>query len=280
MKIEYKVDKDQIKLKDYLKEQGISRNLGRKIKLYGMMLVNGEKVLNYHLLRKGDHLIITFNEEKNAGFMPKNEKIEIIYEDEYFLVLDKPSNLSSQPSRKHLEDNLIFRIQHYFDSEGIESNIHLVTRLDFATSGLMIVAKSGFVHHQFTKIDILKKYLAKTEKLLPEKAGKISLPIIRENLPSIKRKVSEDGKIAITHYQLIDEKEKIVELILETGRTHQIRVHLSYFGATICGDRLYGIGGDEMYLYSYYLKFNHPITKKEIELIKYPKWYGGCICQI
>lgn len=275
MKLEYTIKDNDIMVKDFLLQNGVSRNFGRKIKLYGKIYVNDVEVKNYYNLKCNDKLVIIYDEDKNNNILNVEKPIDILFEDEYLLVINKPINLSSLPSRKHIEDNLISRIHAYFKNNNISSNVHLINRLDFSTSGLVIVAKDGFIHSTLGKENITRKYLAKIEKDLPDLKGKIDLPISRENEYSIRRMVNPNGKRAVTYYQVINTLEKIVELTLETGRTHQIRVHLSYLGSSIVGDKLYGIPGEEMYLHCYFLELMHPITKETYKFTKYPRWYGG-----
>ena len=138
----------------------------------------------------------------------------------------------------------------------------------------MIVAKSNVCQSELAKIDINKKYLAKVSGILDKKEGLIDLPIARKEAPSILRYVSKDGKEAKTIYKVLKEEnnESLVELTLLTGRCHQIRVHLSYMNHPIIGDKLYGCGGDMLYLHAYYLSFVHPFTGRTIEIKNYPNW--------
>ena len=209
-------------------------------------------------------------------------EIEILYEDDYILVVNKPNGISSQPSRKHQTDNLISCIKSYFIKNNIQSNIHLVNRLDFSTSGLMIIAKDGVTHFEFSKINILKKYVCEIEGHINPDNGVINLPIDRYEAPSIKRYVSENGKPSITYYNVIKKKNNtdIVDVTLGTGRTHQIRVHFSHLGHPLIGDELYGKKDEFLKLHCYCLSFNHPWDDtKKIEVIKYPFWIEEEVCQ-
>lgn len=274
MKLKYIVDEDSV-VKEYILRQGISRKLGRKIKLYGKILINGKEAKNYFEIHKDDVLEIELEEESNPEIPTTNLPIDIIYEDEYFLVINKPTNLSSQPSKKHYEDNLISRVKSYYQNKGIINNIHLVNRLDYGTSGLLIIAKNGYIHYLLSAIEFEKRYLAFVEGILEEKSGVISLPIIRLENSTIKRGVGLNGQEAITIFKVIKEYENksLLELQLVTGRCHQIRVHLSHINHPIIGDKLYGNSSDELLLHSYFLKFVHPITKEEILLKKLPNWF-------
>ena len=156
MQLRFIIEKEDI-VKNFLRRNHISRRLGRKIKWNGNIFINGVESKNWFTLHPGDELIIHFDEEPNSEIVASYLPIEILYEDEYLLIVNKPANLASQPSHKHYYDNLISRIKAYFEEKKINSNIHLVSRLDFSTSGLVLVAKNGFVHHLLMNIPIEKK---------------------------------------------------------------------------------------------------------------------------
>jgi len=275
MKLKYIIEEKDL-VKEFLKKQGISRNLGKKIKLYGNIYINGKESFNYSEINIGDILIIEYQEKINPDIPLSEFSIDIIHEDDYLLIINKPINLSTQPSRKHIDDNLISRIKKYYFDQGINNNIHLVNRLDYSTSGLIIVAKDGFIHQQLAdKTEIIKKYIAKVKGTFETEFGIINLPIERDSRFSILRRVSENGQNSITKYKVLSKEDDItiLELTLLTGRCHQIRVHLSAVKHPIIGDKLYGEAENELFLHSYYLKFIHPFTNEEIEIIHYPNWY-------
>lgn len=275
MRLEYLVDVEEISIKEYLMVLGLSRRLARKIKLYGKMYINHQEAFNYHLVKKGDLLTIEFDETLNQEIVANPSELEIFYNDDDLMVVNKPHDLAIQPSRRHQEDSLISRIKAFFIDQEITSNIHIVNRLDYATSGLVLVAKNGYIHHQLTsKNRINKKYQALVTGKFLEKEGTINLPIARLVDGEIKRGVSETGKTAITNYKVLVEYENtsLLELILETGRTHQIRVHLSHIGHPLVGDKLYGTEEKRLYLDCYYMEFIHPQTKKKLIFSKEVKW--------
>ena len=249
MKVKYIVEEENILVKEYLELKGLSRKLRKKVRVQDIIYINGQKARNYY-------------------------QLNIIYEDEYLIIIDKPRGLSSQPSRKHPKDNIISCVKNYFINQGITNNIHLVNRLDLATSGLMIIAKDGITHFEFSKIEIEKKYLCEIEGFIEPTSGTIDEPIDRYPAPNIRRYVCESGKRSITHYKVLEkyENSELIEVLLETGRTHQIRVHFSYKGHPLIGDELYGTKKDYLRLHSFSLKFIHPITKQEISVSNYPDW--------
>lgn len=274
MILKYVIEEDSILVKEYLEKIGLSRNLRKKVRLQDIIYINGEKAKNYFPLKKGDILELCFHENMNEEIVQNNMPLDIQYEDEYLMIINKPRAISSQPSRKHVFDNIVSVVKNYFVKEGINSNIHLVNRLDYQTSGLMIIAKDGVTHFAFSKVKIEKKYLCEIEGHIEPKQGVIDLPIARYDAPSIKRYVSDTGKPSQTIYKVLKklENKDLVEVLLETGRTHQIRVHFSYLNHPLIGDELYGRKEDFLRLHCFSLKFNHPWTNKKIEVVNYPKW--------
>lgn len=283
MILKYIIEENEILVKEFLEKKGLSRNLRKKARINDIIYINGVKARNYFPLYKGDLLELVFTEKMNDEIESNEEiEIEILYEDDYILVVNKPNGISSQPSRKHQTDNLISCIKSYFIKNNIQSNIHLVNRLDFSTSGLMIISKDGVTHFEFSKINILKKYVCEIEGHINPDNGVINLPIDRYEAPSIKRYVSENGKPSITYYNVIKKKNNtdIVDVTLGTGRTHQIRVHFSHLGHPLIGDELYGKKDEFLKLHCYCLSFNHPWDDtKKIEVIKYPFWIEEEVCQ-
>lgn len=271
MRLRYFVEKESI-VKEYIREKGVSRNLGRKIKLYGKIYINGKESGNWYPINPGDVLEILLP-ENNPEIQPVASPLEVVFENENLLIVNKPANLSTQPSRKH-PDNLIGRIRHYYLEKGIETNVHVVTRLDYATSGLVLVAKTGHMHHRLQETDIEKTYLARAEGKFKEKSGKIDLPIRRLEGDRLRRRVAPDGKPALTHYRVLREKDdaSLLLLSLKTGRCHQIRVHLSELGHPVLGDKLYGAGGDVLHLHALRLRFVDPLSEEEIDVLKNPPW--------
>lgn len=277
MKIDYIVTHDGI-LKEYLKELGLSRRFMKKVKLYGKMYINDNEVKNYFPIKEGDKITLEYYEEENDNIVSKNKALNICYEDEHILIINKQESLAVQPSRKHYEENVVSYVKGYFKDQNILSNVHIVNRLDYATSGLMIVAKDGFTHHALTKEKIItRKYYAVVQGILISKEGTINLPIKRESEDSfgnIRRMVSPDGKEAITHYKVLKESNEknisLVDIKLDTGRTHQIRVHFNALGHPLVGDKIYGEESDRLYLHCYHLSFINPYNLKEIVIEEKP----------
>ena len=281
MKLEYICEKDML-LKEYLVYLGLSRRFCKRVKLYGKMMINGNISLNFYPVHIGDKITLEYDEETNSDILVQKEPLDIVYEDEHILIVNKKYNLATQPSRKHFNNNLVSIVKGYFEEKGINANVHVVNRLDYATSGLMVIAKDGFTHFALTKEKIINRYYyAKVEGIMDKKEGVINLPIKRSSAESIKREVNPSGKVAITNYEVVsvdtEKNESIVKIKLDTGRTHQIRVHFAYLGHPLIGDALYNPhynDEDRLYLHSYKLEFINPYSKEMISIEKKPDFYN------
>ena len=276
MILKYIIDQEKILVKEYLELIGLSRKIRKRARVEDIIYVNGKKAKNFYPLYKGDILELIFDEQMNEEILVNDKPLDIIYEDDYIIIINKENDISSQPSQKHPVHNVISCAKNYFIKKNINSNVHLVNRLDYSTSGLMIIAKDGITHFEFTKVNIVKKYICEIQGHIQPTSGTIDLPIDREEAPSIKRFVSENGKQSVTHYKVLQSTSDtdFVEVTLQTGRTHQIRVHFSHLGFPLVGDVLYGKKDDILKLHCYYLSFNHPWTNEKLEFINYPKWIG------
>ncbi len=277
MELKYIVEIDEIVIKDYLEQKGLSRRIRRKLRTLDNIYVNGQKQKNYYVLHLNDELVLVFNEILNDEIAINSQELDIVYEDDQLLIINKPDGLSSQPSKKHPKDNMISIIKNYFLNNNIDSNIHLVNRLDLDTTGLMIVAKNGLMHHFMSEVEILKEYICEIEGHITPTKGTINLPIDRYPAPDIRRFVGPNGKKSITHYETLVEKEdtSILLVRLQTGRTHQIRVHMSHLGHPLLGDILYGSQAGKLKLHCYHLMFIHPNLNISINMKNYPVWYQG-----
>ena len=275
MKLSYVVDKECL-VKEYLQDLNLSKRFCKKVKLYGNFYINGEVAKNYFKLQKGDLLELEYEESVNEELASIDYELDIKYEDENILVINKPISLASQPSRRHFENNVVSYVKKYFEKNNINSNVHVVNRLDYQTSGLMVIAKNGLTHHLLTKEKIItRRYYCVVEGYLEQKVGVINIGIKREQEGSIKRIACYDGSPAITNYRVIREENKksLIDVELETGRTHQIRVHFKYLGHKLIGDKIYGEESDRLYLHCYYLDFIHPFNGEKINITSKPDFY-------
>ncbi len=266
---------DGMLLRDFLKEKKISKRALTDIKFGGgRILVNDEHATVRCKLKTGDAVVVIFPAEKpSEGMLPQKIDLEIVYEDDWCLVINKPPFIPVIPSREHPEGTLANGLLEYYLEKGIAATIHIVNRLDKDTSGLMLVAKHRFAHSLFSALQkqsgIHRTYYALVEGAVNEPQGVINAPIGRKDDSIIERTVREDGQMAVTHFHVVKsfKDNTLVSLKLETGRTHQIRVHMAFIGHPLCGDSLYG-GSHKLIsrqaLHSSELSFVHPFLEKEM----------------
>ena len=215
-------------------------------------------------------------EEDNSNIVPTEMPLNIIYEDEAYIVVNKPAGIPVHPSMDHYTDSLSNGIAFYFNQIGLKKKIRPVNRLDKDTSGIVIFAKNEYIQEclvrQMKSKEFIKRYIAVVNGNLDNLEGTIKAPIARKEGSIIERCVSETGDIAITHYKVLKRKTDfdIVECILETGRTHQIRVHFAYLGHSLLSDTLYGTSSsliNRQALHAYEVEFTHPLSKKKVKYI-------------
>ncbi|MGG3799463.1 RluA family pseudouridine synthase [Metabacillus fastidiosus] len=262
-------------VREFLQKKRISKRALTDIKFSGGAIkVNGEDVNVRHLLKNGEILTVIFPEEKRSDGL-KRQKLEfqIVYEDDHCLVINKPPFLPSIPSREHQTGTLANGLADYYEENDIPSTVHIVNRLDKDTSGIMLVAKHRFAHSLFSAEQkdkrIERTYTAIVHGVIENDTGIINEPIGRKADSIIEREVRSDGQTAVTHYRVLQrfDDKTLLSLKLETGRTHQIRVHLSSMGHPLCGDTLYGGMRTEINrqaLHSEHICFWHPFLEKEI----------------
>lgn len=273
MKLEYIIENNKSNINQILQnELSISSRLLYKLIKSQRILLNGNICDTRNHSNVGDTLIVDFNyDEDNSNIVPTKMDLDIIYEDEWLLIVNKPARVAIHPSILHYSDSLCNGIRFYFDSIGLKKKIRPVNRLDLNTSGLVIFAKCEYIQEclisQMKDHLFKKEYLAICDGIFENKYGTINLSIARKKNSIIERCISDDGQPSITHYEVLKEfsNYSLVRCILETGRTHQIRVHMSAISHPLIGDSLYGSLSDlidRQALHCYKLKFVHPITKK------------------
>ncbi|MBT2688321.1 RluA family pseudouridine synthase [Bacillus sp. ISL-47] len=262
-------------IREFLKENDISKTALTDIKFAGgFITVNNTDVTVRYELKEGDMLKVGFPEESpSEGMKGEDLPLDILYEDGYVLVVNKPAGMSTIPSREHPSGSLANRLIGYYQRIGLMSTTHIVTRLDRDTSGIVLIAKHRHLHHLFSQQqrsrEIHRMYEAFAEGAVKQDTGTIEMPIARKKDSIIEREVSEEGQYACTHYKVISRKKGFthLRLKLETGRTHQIRVHLSWLGHPLVGDELYGGRRDflnRQALHCSCLSFYHPFLQRTL----------------
>ncbi len=263
-------------LRDYIRQvQGVSRRILKAIKFEGgLILVNDVEQSVRYVLKEGDEVEIKLPIEKKGNFMvPGEVPLSIIYEDKDIIVLDKQAGVAVLPSYHYPKGTIANGLLAHYEQQNSASTVHIVTRLDKDTSGLMLVAKHRYSHSVLSTSqqagELKRKYQAIVDGALSKTSGTIDAPIGRKEDSIIEREIRENGKRAVTHYRVERNLTgcSFVTVQLETGRTHQIRVHFSSIGHPLYGDSLYG--GDvsviqRQALHCYALTFPHPITKQTL----------------
>lgn len=275
--IEFWVDEkyDNRVIKDVLKNKyKMSSALITSLKKteYGIT-VNGEKKFVNHILKKGDILKIIIEEGASENIEPVYHELDILYEDEDILAINKPYDMPTHTSKGHHTDTLSNAVLYYLNKDGEKHTFHAVTRLDKNTSGVVLISKNRYAHDLFSNLLRQKKlekiyFAIVIGEILGD--GVIDKKIKRADESIIKRVVSQDGQEAKTEFFKVSSNENysFVKLIPKTGRTHQLRVHMSEIGHPLAGDVLYG--GDESskrhLLHCESLCFIHPITNEKTKI--------------
>ncbi len=263
----------------FLRKSGFSKHILTTMKRADhAILLNGLPAFGRTVLKEHDILRILVPEEigSKESIIPVNIPLNILYEDEDILVLNKPSDMPVHPSAGNYENTLANGVAWYYKQKNESFVYRCINRLDRDTTGVLVLAKnplsSALLSTQMKQRQIRRTYLALTDGITPEK-GAISAPIARMDDSVITREVNfEHGETAITHYErlAVSDGYSLVELHLDTGRTHQIRVHMKYIGCPLPGDFLYHPVFDRISrqaLHSFQLEFTHPITGKPMRFL-------------
>lgn len=262
-------------IRDYLQKiHAFSRRMTKVVKFEGGIFVNNMPEKVGYRLAAGDVLSIQFPpEERGLHMHPANVPLSIIYEDDDIIIINKAAGMAVVPSYRYTTSTVANGLLAHYEKQQIPYTVHIVTRLDRDTSGLLLVAKHRYSHSLLAvsqnKGEIVRKYQAIVEGQLREKEGTIAQPIGRKADSMIERAVIETGKHAVTNYQIISESADVslAAVELETGRTHQIRVHFSWLGHPLAGDTLYGGSAEKIgrqALHCDTLCFEHPATKERM----------------
>lgn len=245
-----------------------------KMKREKSVLVNGVYKKPSLKVYSGDLIEVKIDEEK-ANFEPQDLNLQIIYDDFDIIMVNKPPFMVVHPTKSHYDKAIANGISYYIDNQKENVKIRFVNRLDMNTSGLVIVAKNAYAHHTLSTAmsenKVEKKYITVVDGIIKENEGTIDEPIYRPTEDSIKRIIDERGQSSVTHYKVIERLENatVLEVSLETGRTHQIRVHMAHIGHGIIGDELYGYVDEDLInrqaLHAYKLEFEQPRTKEKLK---------------
>ena len=285
MKLSYTIQPSDnfIHVKEVLKSKfQISNRLLLKLKTNQKIFVNGISSFVWSNVKTNDivEVLIDF-EEDNSNIPATKMNLDILYEDESYIVINKPAGISIHPSMDHYTDSLSNGVKYYFDSISLYKKIRPVNRFDKNTSGIVVFAKNEYIQEcliQQMNSHIFKKdYLAIVVGHFDEPQGTINLPIARKENSIIERCVDEKhGAISITNYEVLKEchckdySYSIVKCKLETGRTHQIRVHMQAVGHSLIGDSLYGSSSpfiNRQALHAYKVMFFHPVSNQPVTYI-------------
>ena len=258
---------------DYLrKEIKFSRRNLNRLKSNGLILLNGEVVYKNRLIKFGDEIKIFSRDEPSENVIPEFMELDIIYEDTYIIAINKAAGLPVHPTRRYITGTIANGLVYYWNSKGRDIKIMPINRLDKNTSGILLFAKNPHIQHLMAieNAIYLREYIAIVEGYVSEDEGIINKPIAKEP-HSIKRIINPEGQNALTLYKVKNRNNKgsLLKVQLCTGRTHQIRVHMSSIGHPIFGDDLYG-GDKELIkrqaLHGKNFGFVHPITKVKLKI--------------
>lgn len=282
MKLNYIVKKDDhfVNLRELIRTQfQISDRLFLKLKKNGKIYLNNSNTCLWKPLEVNDLIELFIDFEEDNSNIPSNEmNLDIIYEDEAFLIINKPAGIPVHPSMQHYSDSLSSGVKFYFDTLSFHKKIRPVNRIDRNTSGIVIFAKNEYIQEYLVREmknkEFHKKYIAICNGIFVQKQGTINLPISRKEGSIIERCIDEKGASSITHYlvlsECIEKNYSVIECTLETGRTHQIRVHMEAIGHPLLGDTLYGNESDlinRQALHAHKVSFIHPLTKERVNYV-------------
>ena len=263
-----------MRLDEYVKNKfDVSRSKAQKLNADNLVLVNKEHKNNSYIVEENDIVELIENKEYiPSKFKSENIPLDIVYEDKDLVIINKPSGMVVHPASGNYENTLVNALIYRYNLDDTNVRSGIAHRIDKDTSGLVIVAKNDktleLLTDMFKNKEIKKTYVAIVDGVINNKSATINAPITRDTKDRKKMMVGKDGKNSITHFYVIKtfKNNTYISLNLETGRTHQIRVHMAYIGHPVTNDKVYGKENTSFgqYLHASKLEFIHPITKKEI----------------
>ncbi|EIW01010.1 RluA family pseudouridine synthase [Thermoanaerobacter siderophilus] len=253
-------------------ELDYTRSYIKKLIVDGLVFVNGKTVKPSYKVKENDEVVVNIPEAEKIDVLPENIPLDILYEDDDIIVINKPQGMVVHPAPGNYSGTLVNALlYHCKNLSGINGILRpgIVHRLDKDTSGVMVVAKNDKAHislsNQIKERSVFKKYVAIVEGVIKDEAGEIEAPIGRHPVDRKKMAVIEDGRYALTLYKVLErfKENTLVEAVIKTGRTHQIRVHMAYIGHPVVGDPVYGFKKQKFKLegqalHSRVLGFMHP----------------------
>lgn len=270
----WSVEKEEVLKKVLIEEMGISLRMISELKSRRAVNVNGTLRFNHETVHVGEIITVDLGENRSEYGLEEGV-VDVIYEDEDIVAVNKSPFIVVHPTGTHLTGTLLNYMESWFRQNGILEKVRFISRLDRDTSGILLIAKNRYAHHRMSQAhqDMMmqKTYVALIEGKMKRQDGEINAPIGRRENDGIKREVMEDGQTAITKYKVLKEGEKfsLVELTPVTGRTHQLRCHMAYIGYPLIGDSLYGGNMEYMNrqaLHSVTLEFFSPRKEEKIYL--------------
>lgn len=267
----------QRQVKDILRRGfSFSSRLRTKIKKADTVRLNGMPMKPYWIPKEGDIITVALPPEEPSHYPPEDIPVIPVYEDDDLLVLNKPAGYTVHPTKGHASHTIANGVMKYMEETGQSFRIRFVNRLDMDTTGILLLGKNAYVQDKFIEQvhegRVRKIYTAVVKGIIEEDEGTVDAPIGKPADGEVCRAVIEGGRESVTHYKVLERLRgySLVSLRLETGRTHQIRVHMSYIGHPVVGDFLYGGDApwliDRQALHASQLVFDHPVTGKRLNL--------------
>lgn len=292
------INEEKFRLDAYIakEDENLSRTMIKKLIEDGNILVNGKKQKTSYKVQNNDEIEIDVPEAKEINLKAQDIPVEIIYEDKDIIVVNKPKGMVVHPAVGNLDGTLVNAIMNICKDSlsGIGGEVRpgIVHRLDKDTSGLLIIAKNDNSHikmsEQIKNREVTKIYIALVRGVITENEATINMPIARSTKDRKKMAVCKNGKSAVTHFKVLKRYDKytLLQIKIDTGRTHQIRVHMAEIGHPIVGDLVYSNGKNDFgvegqMLHSKILEFKHPITGKEMHLeAELPEYFEKILKQL